>query len=51
LKGALTGPLVKDLAAFRVSGVLTRRDGVIWNTRSKVWQNNIDNAALRGRSC
>ncbi|MDE1914805.1 MAG: TonB-dependent receptor [Sphingomonadales bacterium] len=49
LKGALTGPLVSDLAAFRLSGVVTKRDGVIWNQRYGVWQNNIDNAALRGQ--
>lgn len=49
LRGAVTGPLVADLAAFRVSGSLTRRDGVIYNQRYRTWQNNIDNAALRGQ--
>ncbi|MBB3955724.1 TonB-dependent receptor [Novosphingobium sediminicola] len=49
LKGAITGPLVADLAAFRVSGSLTKRDGVIWNQRYGTWQNAIDNAALRGQ--
>ncbi|NOW48973.1 outer membrane receptor protein involved in Fe transport [Novosphingobium sp. SG751A] len=49
LKAAITGPLVADLAAFRVSGSLTKRDGVIWNQRYGTWQNTIDNAALRGQ--
>ncbi|WDF73642.1 TonB-dependent receptor [Novosphingobium sp. KACC 22771] len=49
LRGSLTGPLIPDLAAFRVSGSLTRRDGVIYNQRYGTWQNSIDNTALRGQ--
>ncbi|WJS98163.1 TonB-dependent receptor [Novosphingobium humi] len=49
LRASITGPLVADLAAFRVSGSLTKRDGVIYNQRYGTWQNSIDNAALRGQ--
>lgn len=49
LRASITGPLVTDLAAFRVSGSLTKRDGVIYNQRYGTWQNSIDNAALRGQ--
>lgn len=48
-KAAITGPLIADLAAFRLSGSMTKRDGVIWNQRYNVWQNDVDNAALRGQ--
>lgn len=49
VKGAITGPLIADLAAFRLSGSMTKRDGVIWNQRYGTYQNSIDNAALRGQ--
>ncbi|MBU6266725.1 MAG: TonB-dependent receptor [Sphingomonadales bacterium] len=48
-KAAVTGPLVPDLLAVRLSGSLTRRDGVITNTRTNTLQNNLHNDALRGQ--
>jgi len=48
-KLALTGPLIPDLAAFRASGQITKRDGVIYNTATGRYLNSIDNAALRGQ--
>lgn len=48
-KAAITGPLIPDLAAFRASGQLTQRDGVIRNVVYDRYQNSIDNAALRGQ--
>lgn len=44
-----TGPLVDDVLAYRVSGLLTRRDGVIHNVRTGADQNSVDNQAVRGQ--
>jgi iron complex outermembrane receptor protein len=49
LRGALTGPLVGDIAAFRLAGLVTRRGGVIYNVRTGQWQNDLHNDALRGQ--
>lgn len=48
-KSALTGPLIGDTLAFRLSGVLTRRDGVIFNTRTGKYLNTIRNDGVRGQ--
>ncbi len=48
-KASVTGPLAGDVLAFRLSGPLTRRDGVIYNTRYSKWQKNVHNDALRGQ--
>ncbi|MEG3087137.1 TonB-dependent receptor [Sphingomonas sp. PB4P5] len=48
-KAAATGPLIGDTVAFRISGVVTRRDGVIDNVRTGQDQNQISNQALRGQ--
>ena len=48
-KAAITGPLAGNVLAFRLSGSLTRRDGIIYNTRFSKWQNNVHNDALRGQ--
>lgn len=48
-KAALTGPLTGDSLAFRVSGLLTRRDGSIYNLRYSRWQNDTRSDALRGQ--
>jgi len=48
-KASLTGPLVDDVLAFRLSGSLTRRNGSIYNVRYDKWQNNVHNDALRGQ--
>ena len=47
-KTALTGPLVGESLAFRLSGALTRRDGVIENVRTGQWLHDVHNDALRG---
>ena len=48
-KAAVTGAVVPDLLAFRLSGAMTRRDGVIDNVVYNKWQNNLHNDALRGQ--
>lgn len=48
-KGAVTGPIVPDLLAFRASGSITRRNGVIYNMRLDHHQNDVHNDALRGQ--
>lgn len=48
-RAALTGPLAGDTLAFRVSGLLTRRDGVIYNTRTGQYINTIRNDGVRGQ--
>lgn len=47
--GAITGPLVDDRIALRVSGALTRRDGTLRNVRYGERQNDVDNEALRAQ--
>ncbi len=44
-----SGPLVSDTLAYRLSGVTTRRDGVIDNVRTGTRQNDIGNQAVRGQ--
>ncbi len=48
-KASATGALVADTLAFRLSGVVTRRDGVIDNVRTGRKVNNIGNQAVRGQ--
>ena len=48
-KGSVTGPIAGDVLAFRLSGALTRRDGVIRNVRTGQWLNNVHNDTLRGQ--
>ncbi len=42
-------PIIADTLALRVSGLVTRRDGVIHNTRYNHDQNDIGNQAVRGQ--
>ena len=49
LRAAATGPLAPGLLAFRLSGSSTRRNGVIYNSRSRRHQNDVHNDALRGQ--
>jgi iron complex outermembrane receptor protein len=48
-KAAISGPLIGDTAAFRLSAVSTRRDGVIRNVRTGEDENQIGNQAVRGQ--
>jgi len=48
-KGAVSGPLIGDTLAFRLSVVSTRRDGVIDNVRTGEDENRIGNQAVRGQ--
>lgn len=48
-KAAASGPLIGDTLAFRVSGVVTRRDGYIRNVATGARQNGIGNQAIRGQ--
>ena len=47
-RAAASGPL-GDTLAFRISGLSTRRDGVIDNVRTGAEQNGIGNQAVRGQ--
>ncbi|WP_445326711.1 TonB-dependent receptor [Sphingobium sp. AN641] len=47
-KASVSGP-VSDRLAFRLSGLSTRRDGVIRNVATGRKQNNIGNQAVRGQ--
>lgn len=44
-----TGPVVGDTLAYRLSGTLTRRDGVLRNVRSGQDQNTLGTQAVRGQ--
>ena len=48
-KAAVSGPLVADKIAFRLSGLATRRDGVIRNVVTQQDHNGIGNQAVRGQ--
>ncbi|MFZ4690755.1 MAG: TonB-dependent receptor [Polymorphobacter sp.] len=48
-RAAVSGPLVADKLAFRVSGLLTRRDGVLHNVTTGSDQNTLNNQAVRGQ--
>ncbi len=48
-RAAVSGPLVADRLAFRVSGLATRRDGVIRNVITGTDQNTLNNQAVRGQ--
>lgn len=49
VKAAGSLPVIEDRLALRVSGLLTRRDGVIANVRQGGKQNDIGNQAVRGQ--
>ncbi len=48
-RASATGALIGDSVAFRLSGLVTRRAGVIRNTRTGADQNGIGNQAVRGQ--
>ena len=48
-RASASGALIGDTVAFRVSGIITRRDGVIRNTRTGADENGIGNQAVRGQ--
>lgn len=48
-KAAITGPLIADTLAFRLSGSLTRQDGYLDNIARNETQNNVHNDAVRGQ--
>ena len=48
-RASATGALIGDSVAFRLSGLVTRRDGVIRNTRTGADENGIGNQAVRGQ--
>jgi iron complex outermembrane receptor protein len=48
-RGAVSGPLVDDRLALRLSGIVTRRDGVIRNVNSGIRHNGIGTAGVRGQ--
>jgi iron complex outermembrane receptor protein len=48
-KAAVSGPLVRDRLAVRMSGLISRRDGVIANRISGTDHNEVRNEAVRGQ--
>jgi iron complex outermembrane receptor protein len=48
-RASATGALIGDTVAFRVSGLMTRRDGVIDNVRDGRRHNAIGNQAVKGQ--
>lgn len=48
-RAAISGPLVDDRLAFRLSGLATRRDGVLRNVTTGRDQNDIGNQAVRAQ--
>ncbi|MFC3174777.1 TonB-dependent receptor [Novosphingobium bradum] len=48
-KAAVTGPVIADRLAVRLSGALTRRDGVVRNVTTGRWLNDVHNDSLRGQ--
>lgn len=49
LRAAISGPIIGDRLAFRLSGLATRRDGVIQNVVTGTDQNDLNNQAVRGQ--
>lgn len=48
-RGSVSGPLVADRLAFRLSGLATRRDGVLHNVTTGRDQNSLNNQAVRAQ--
>lgn len=48
-KGSISGPIVADKVAARLSTSFTRRDGVLFNTVTDRAVNEIDNIGIRGQ--
>ena len=48
-KASVSGPLVDDKVAVRLSTSITSRRGTIYNTRQQEWQNAQDNLSLRSQ--
>jgi iron complex outermembrane receptor protein len=48
-KASLSGPLVDDRVALRLSSSVTSRRGTIYNVRQREWQNSQDNQSVRGQ--
>ncbi|WP_245656237.1 TonB-dependent receptor [Novosphingobium naphthalenivorans] len=46
---AVTGPIAGDTVAFRLSGLINRRDGLVTNVRYDKKQNDLDNKAFRAQ--
>lgn len=48
-KGSVTGPIIKEKLAARVSFSGTKRNGTIYNVNSQKWINNLDNQGIRAQ--
>lgn len=48
-KASVTGPIIKDKLAARISFSSTQRNGTIYNVNSLKWINDLDNQGLRGQ--
>ena len=49
VQGALTGPVIKDLLAFRIDGVASKRDGFLKDVVNNTDFNNRDRYFVRGQ--
>jgi iron complex outermembrane receptor protein len=49
LKASVTGPLVDELLAFRLTAAKTKRDGVLDNETTGIDANSIDRNSIRGQ--
>lgn len=47
--GVLTGPILKDLLAFRLSGIVNKRDGIVTDVNTGEKYNNRDRLSLRAQ--
>lgn len=48
-KASLTGPIIKDKLAARISFSSTQRNGTLYNVNNLKWINDLDNQGLRGQ--
>ena len=48
-RAAVSGPIVDERMAFRISGLETRRDGVLHNVTTGTDQNSLNNQSVRGQ--
>ena len=49
VKASASAPLIDDTLAWRISGVVTRRDGVLRNVSTGQYQNGVGNQAVRAQ--
>ena len=48
-RASITGPIIDDKLAVRVSGAISKRDGFLYNTTQQTDAQNYDNVSVRGQ--